>query len=122
DAGQGGKDLVVDKLAHLLRRDPARNVRVEHFKEVTETFALRLFAKFLEPLEGLAVRFELVDKCAGIQTEVRPGEFVGRPVTLDLAALNVVNGRAAEGLRRFARVTPVAHRPDVGRVVGPRGS
>ena len=121
-AGERAQDVVIDELAELLRRDARVHVRIEDFKEVAEALALRLLAELLIPEQGLPVLIEFVDVGDRIQTEVRTRELARAiAVALDLAALDVVDARAAEGLARLAGVSAVAHRPHVRRVVGAGG-
>src|SRR6266511_864141 len=120
-AGQGAEDVIVEELAQLLRRDAAVHVRVEDFEKMPELLPLRFFTKCLVPKQGLAVLLQVVDERDRVEAQVRAGEIVARAVALDLAALDVVDGRAAKRLRWLARVAAVAHGPHVGRVVGARG-
>ena len=88
---------------------------------MSEFLALGFLAELLVPLQRLPVARQVVHECDRIKAEVGAGEFPQRAVALNTAALNVVDGRAAERLGRLARVAAVADGPDVGRVVGARG-
>ena len=119
-AGESPKNVIIDELAKLLRPDAALHVRIKDLEEMPELLPFGFFAKFFVPQQRLAVPFEVVDEGDGIQAKVRAGEIVARSVALHLAALDVVDGRAAKRLRRLARVAAVAHSPHVGGVVGTR--
>ena len=101
---------------------PLIDVRIEDFEEMPELLPLGLLAKFLVPKQRLAVLLEIVDERDRVEAEVRAGKIAAAvAVALDLAALDVIDARAAERLARLARVAAVAHRPDVGGVVRARG-
>ena len=114
---QRADDGVVDKFTQFPGRDAAFHVGIEDLQEVPEFFLLRLFAKRLVPQQRFPVLFQVVHKRHGIKTQVRAGESFPGPITGHLAALDMVNRRAAERSRGLAGVTPVAHHPDVRRVV-----
>ena len=67
------------------------------------------------------VLLQVVHEGDGVEPEVGAGELIRGAVALDLAALDLVNGRRAEGLGRLAGVAAVAHGPDIGGVVRARG-
>ena len=100
---------------------PLSDVRIEDFQEVPEFFPLRLLAKFLVPQQRFAVLLQVVDERDRVETEIRAGKLAAVAVALNLAALNLVNARRAERLRRFARVATVAHRPNIRGVIRARG-
>src|SRR5262249_50513742 len=100
--------------------DPARYVRVKYFEEISELLALGFFPECFESQERFPILLEFINKSDGVKPQVRPRELLPGSVALELAALNLVNGGRAEGLRRFAGITPVTNGPNVGRIVCPR--
>ena len=61
-ARQVAKNVIVDKFAQFVWSDPGGNIRIKHFQEIAEFFALGFFAKFFEGEQGLAVLLQLIDE------------------------------------------------------------
>src|SRR6185436_16623529 len=123
NARKSSDDIVVDELAEFLGSDSSIDIWIEDFEKMAEAFAFRFFAKFLVTGERVAVLIEVVDERNGVKAEVRARKISVIAIAFDFSALNVVDARAAERLRRFTRVTSMPHCPNISRVIGTgRGS
>src|ERR1700690_4482018 len=80
------------------------DVWVEDLKEIAELLQLSLLAELLEGEQRLAVLVEVVNERDGVEAEVGAGKLDGGAVALDLAALDLLNGRRAERLGRLPGV------------------
>src|SRR5688572_26890300 len=88
---------------------------------MAKSLPLGLFTKLLVPKQRFSVLLEIIHERNGVEAEIGAGKFITAIVgTLNLATPNVIDARAPEGLRRFARVTTMADCPHIGGVIGAR--
>ena len=118
DTGQRAGNQVVDETWSQFGSDGVGSVRIEDFQEVAETLALGFLPESLQAAQCLDIEFQAVVECDGVQTEVDPIRSFLR-VTVQVAALDVVDGGRAERARGFGMHAAAACDMDVCRVVGP---
>src|SRR5690349_21093705 len=88
---------------------------------MAEALPLRFLAKRFIPQQRFPVLVELVDESNRVKTKVSSWKFSNRAITLDLAALDLIDGGGAEGLGCFPGIAAVADRPDIRGIIGTRG-
>ncbi len=114
---QAAHDHVVDVGAQLVGGNGVtRRVRVEDLEEVPEALLLGLDAEGPILIEGAGVAVDVVVEGHAVQAEVGPGDALR---AVHAAALDLLDGRGAEGLRRLLEVGALADHVHIGGVVGP---
>src|SRR5205823_4798408 len=94
-------------------------VRIEDLKKMSEALALRLQAEQLVLFQGFSVQSGIVIERDAVKSEIGAHAPLWR-LTIDVAALDVVQSRGAKGEGRLSRISATADNMDIGRVIDPR--
>src|SRR5262245_9603618 len=87
---------------------------------MAKALRLRLRSKLFVFLQSVPVPFRVVIERDAVETEIHAQFTLGGPA-IEMAALNVIEGRRAEGQRRLIGVLRTAHEVNVGGVIDADG-